>query len=104
MKYLLIISQVLFYEYKFITNNFKKEKKELPIIQSDEITITVTPIENRIATPVIYDISILNRMGKSIPNNPQQMIKNKRIKEEESIKGKSINEIYFGYLNSNNKK
>ncbi len=32
MKYLLIISQVLFYEYKFITNNFKKEKKELPII------------------------------------------------------------------------
>ena len=104
MKYLLIISQVLFYEYKFITNNFKKEKKELPIIQSDEITITVTPIENRIATPVIYDISILNRMGKSIPNNPQQMIKNKRIREEESIKGKSINEIYFGYLNSNNKK
>ena len=104
MKYLFIISQVLFYEYKYITNHFKKGKEELPIIQSSEITITVTPIENKIVNPVIYDINTLNRIGKSVTINKPKMINNKRIREEENIRGKSINKIYFDYLKSKKSK
>lgn len=101
--YLFIISLNLVYEYKYITNTIRNKKEEIPIIKSNELTITVTPIEEKVYSPIIYDINILNRIGKVEINNKKKMINNKRIREEENIKGKSIDEIY-NYFKSMKKK
>ena len=108
--FVLVINHRLIPDHKFISNYNKKQfvkKKEIPIMKTNNFTITLTPVEHIISSNFLntFDICTLHKQSKAlIKARPIVRRKSQSTKNEDSVKGKSFEEVYQRLLETENAK
>ena len=108
--FVLVINHRLIPDHKFISNYNKKQfvkKKEIPIMKTNNFTITLTPVEHIISSNFLntFDICTLHKQSKAlIKARPIVRRKSQSTKNEDSVKGKSFEEVYQRLLEMQNGK
>ena len=70
---------------------------EIPIMKASDFTITVTPVDDIISSDFLrtFDIHALHNQSKAlIVSRPITKRKPQTVKIEDSVKGKSFEEVY----------